>query len=170
MSRLLLISPTAFEVPLDALADQPFSVTRLWQDSFLHIEPAKIVDACIQSGAGVVCLGPDLPTEVMVAIAEAFDRDRPDLCVVLLAQPTAALWAAALRAGGVLLLHDEHPAGACLDAFGRWRGDYFAAPGLGELVTAVTRAGLTRRGLEEWPGKDARVPGHLVLAAEKTDA
>src|SRR5215207_6038877 len=78
----------------------------------------------------------------------------------------AAGVAAALRTGGVLLLHDEHPAGACLDAFGRWRGDYFATPALGELVTAVARAGLTLRGLEEWPGKDAKVPAHLVLAAE----
>ena len=32
------------------------------------------------------------------------------------------------------------------------------------------RSGLTLRGLEEWPGKDAKVPGHLVLAAEKPDA
>jgi SAM-dependent methyltransferase len=78
--------------------------------------------------------------------------------------------AAALRPGGVLLLHDEHPAGACLDAFGRWRSDYFAAPGLGELVTAVARSGLTLRGLEEWPGKDVKVPAHVVLAAEKRDA
>ena len=78
--------------------------------------------------------------------------------------------AAALRTGGVLLLHDEHPAGRCLDAFGRWRDDYFAATGLGELVTAVTGSGLTLRGLEEWPGKDAKVPGHIVLAAEKSDA
>jgi SAM-dependent methyltransferase len=78
--------------------------------------------------------------------------------------------AAALRPGGVLLLHDEHPAAAALDAFGRWRGDYFAAVGLGELVTAVAGAGLLLRGLEEWPGKDANVPGHLVLAAEKPGA
>ena len=78
--------------------------------------------------------------------------------------------AAALRPGGVLLLHDEHPAAACLDAFGRWRDDYFEAPGLGELVTAVARSGLTLRGLEEWPGKDAKVPGHAVLAAEKSEA
>ena len=64
--------------------------------------------------------------------------------------------AAALRTGGVLLLHDEHPAGACLDAFGRWREDYFARPVLGEVVTAVAGAGLALRGLEEWPGKDRR--------------
>jgi SAM-dependent methyltransferase len=83
------------------------------------------------------------------------------------AEPFAGGVAAALRPGGVLLLHDEHPAATCLDAFGRWRDDYFAAPTLGELVTAVAGAGLVLRGLEEWPGKDAKRPGHVVLAAEK---
>jgi len=75
--------------------------------------------------------------------------------------------AAALRPGGVLLLHDEHPAGACLDAFGRWRDDYYASTGIGQLVTAVGGAGLVVRGLEEWAAKDTKVPGHVVLAAEK---
>jgi len=81
----------------------------------------------------------------------------------------AAGVAASLRAGGVLLLHDEHPAGACLDAFERWRGDYFASTGLGQLVSAVTAAGLLLRGLEEWPGRAPKVPGHVVLAAEKPE-
>ncbi|MCP9487836.1 MAG: hypothetical protein MSC30_18510, partial [Gaiellaceae bacterium MAG52_C11] len=76
---------------------------------------------------------------------------------------------ASLRIGGVLLLHDEHPAAACIDGFDRWRGDYFAAPGLGVLVSAVVESGLVLRGLEEWPGRDARIPGHVVLAAEKRD-
>jgi SAM-dependent methyltransferase len=76
--------------------------------------------------------------------------------------------AAALRGGGVLLVHDDHPAASCLDAFGRWRGDYFAAPGLGDLVSAVAAAGLRLRGLEEWPGpREAKIPAQLVLAAEK---
>ncbi len=83
------------------------------------------------------------------------------------ARAWAAGVAAALRAGGVLLLHDEHPAGLCLDAFERWRGDYFATPGVGALVTAVADSGLRLRGLEEWPGRDPRVPGQIVLAAEK---
>jgi hypothetical protein len=82
----------------------------------------------------------------------------------------AAGVAAALRPGGVLLLHDAHPAAASLDAFGRWRSDYFAHTAPGGLVSAVARAGLVVRGLEEWPGKDARIPGHLVLAAEKPGA
>ena len=84
-----------------------------------------------------------------------------------------AAWAAgvgaSLRGGGVLLLHDEHPAAACLDAFERWRGDYFAGPGLGALVSAVAAAGLVLRGLAEWPGREPRIPGHVVLAAEKPE-
>jgi predicted TPR repeat methyltransferase len=76
--------------------------------------------------------------------------------------------AAALREGGVLLLHDEHPAARALDAFDRWRGDYFESAGVGEVVSAVAEAGLVVRGLEEWPGRDARVPAHFVLAAEKS--
>ena len=75
--------------------------------------------------------------------------------------------AAALRPGGVLLLHDRHPAAACLDAFGRWRDDYFGALGLAALVQAVLDAGLRLRGLEEWPGRDERIPEHVVLAAER---
>jgi SAM-dependent methyltransferase len=81
----------------------------------------------------------------------------------------AAGVSAALRPGGVLLLHDEHPAAICLDAFGRWRGDYFATIGVGELVTSVVDAGLILRGVEEWPGREAKIPEQLVLAAEKRD-
>ena len=79
----------------------------------------------------------------------------------------AAGVAAALRDGGVLLLHDEHPAAACLDGFGRWSGDYFARTGLGGLVTAVAGAGLVLRGVEEWPDRDGRAPAYVVLAAER---
>ncbi len=78
--------------------------------------------------------------------------------------------AASLRSGGVLLLHDRHPVATCLDAFDRWRADYFATAGLGSLVTAVVESGLALRGLEEWPARDPRVPGFVVLAAEKQEA
>ena len=50
--------------------------------------------------------------------------------------------AAALRPGGTLVVHDDHPASACLDRFLRWRDDYFAAPTVGALVGAVVEAGL----------------------------
>lgn len=81
--------------------------------------------------------------------------------------------AAALRPGGTLVVHDDHPASACLDRFLRWRDDYFAAPTVGGLVGAVAAAGLTVRHLVETPSRspwrriDQRVPAELLLVAEK---
>ena len=51
----------------------------------------------------------------------------------------------------------------------RWRGDYFATAGLGEVVSAVALAGLTLRGWRSGRGgrEGAR---HCVLAAEKPEA
>ena len=50
--------------------------------------------------------------------------------------------------------------GGCLDPFLRWRDDYFAGAGRsGELVSASPTPGSSLSGLEEWPGRDPRVPG-----------
>lgn len=92
-----------------------------------------------------------------------------------------AAWASglstALRPGGFLLLHDDHPVHGCLDDFLHWREDYFddtlrvpfaaghtePADGpageqqherrwqLGQVVTALAQAGLVIRRLEEFP-------------------
>lgn len=107
---------------------------------------------------------------------------------------------AALRPGGHLLLYDEHPVRACLDESLRWRQDYFDdsvqvyvgwghfdLPGepareekherlwrLGQVLTAVARAGLLVRRVEEYPAtsplgrvQSQRVPGEFVLVATK---
>jgi SAM-dependent methyltransferase len=94
----------------------------------------------------------------------------------------AAGIASALAPAGELILHDAHPAAGCLDAFLRWRDDYFdetARVGvgwehfrltgppaeeeshqrfwrLGQVVTAVASAGLVVRSLEELPGEAHR--------------
>jgi SAM-dependent methyltransferase len=109
--------------------------------------------------------------------------------------------ASALRPGGTLLAYDDHPVSACVDSTSHWREDYFDEqpfigvgwrhfdlPGepareqkherfwrLGQIVTAVARAGLVVRSLEEfssiyktyWREKDPRVPGQYVLLADK---
>jgi SAM-dependent methyltransferase len=113
----------------------------------------------------------------------------------------AAGIAGALKPGGMLLAYDDHPVSTCVDAGSHWREDYFAESPvvdvgwkhfelegdaaqeqkyerfwrLGQIVTAVARAGLIVRSLEEfstiyktyWREKDPRVPGQFVLTAEK---
>jgi len=79
----------------------------------------------------------------------------------------------ALRPGGYLLHHDDHPVIGRVDHVLHWRGDYFdgRALQLGQLVTALAQAGLTIRRLEELPPTEAlrrhdrRAPGELVLVA-----
>lgn len=105
----------------------------------------------------------------------------------------------ALKPGGSLYLYDGHPVGACLDITLRWRENYFdeqpqpnvgwehfdltGRPAeerkverfwrLGQIVTAVTQAGLLLRSLEEfpefdpWRHHDRRIPGDFVLIADK---
>ena len=106
-------------------------------------------------------------------------RGRFDLVFGSLAGVAALdAWAAgahaALRPLGWLVVYDEHPAAACLDAALHWREDYFAGRTVGEIVTAVSHAGFTVKRLEEYPARsdewrrqDPRVPGEFLLRAEK---
>jgi len=83
---------------------------------------------------------------------------------------------AALRANGVLFLHERHPAGECVDPMSlRWSADYFEQPWLvGDLVEAVLAAGLELRRLAELRApaaprrRDPRIPAELVLVAART--
>lgn len=82
----------------------------------------------------------------------------------------------ALHVGGDFLLFEEHPVALCVDGLMHWRESYFAEGSrrLGQIVNAVTRAGLGIRALEEYPARsedfrrhDARIPGTFLLYAQK---
>jgi SAM-dependent methyltransferase len=88
--------------------------------------------------------------------------------------------ASALHEGGDLLVFDEHPSAKAVDGLMHWREDYFVEdrqPGswrLGQIVTAIARAGLVLRALEEYPQQpgnprhhDARIPGTFLLYAQR---
>jgi pilus assembly protein CpaE len=49
--------------------------------------------------AEVVALGPDLPGETALALARSVDRERPEISVVIIAEPSTDLMRAALHAG-----------------------------------------------------------------------
>ena len=47
----------------------------------------------------VVAVGPDIPLENAIGLAQAFDAIRPDVSVLLVTAPSEDLWSAAMRAG-----------------------------------------------------------------------
>ena len=86
----------------------------------------------------------------------------------------------ALHPLGELLMFEEHPTGQCVDGLLRWHQDYFGESlgserlwRLGQVVTALARAGLVLEALEEYPGDsswrrhDRRVPGTFLLYARR---
>ena len=84
--------------------------------------------------------------------------------------------AATLRAGGDLLLFEEHPVALCVDGLMHWRESYFdeGSRRLGQIATAMIRNGLALRALEEYPARsegwrhhDARIPGTFLLYAQR---
>lgn len=87
--------------------------------------------------------------------------------------------AAALRARGELLVFDDHPVADCVDGLLRWRDTYFREPDderlwrIGQIVSALARAGLATAALEEYPGgtsrlrHDRRIPGTFLLYARR---
>jgi SAM-dependent methyltransferase len=87
---------------------------------------------------------------------------------------------AALRAHGEVLVFDDHPVADCVDALLHWRHDYFRDPAdpdrlwrLGQVVSALARAGLHVEALEEYPGgtsrrrHDRRIPATFLLYARR---
>lgn len=92
----------------------------------------------------------------------------------------AAGIAAALRAAGELLVFDDHPVADCVDGLLRWRSDYFRDPAdpdrlwrIGQVVSALARADLHVKALEEYPGgtsrlrHDRRIPATFLLYARR---
>jgi SAM-dependent methyltransferase len=89
--------------------------------------------------------------------------------------------ASALRAAGELLVFEDHPVADCVDALLRWRSDYFRDPAgpdrlwrIGQVVSALARAGLHVEALEEYPGgtsrrrHDRRIPATFLLYARRS--
>jgi SAM-dependent methyltransferase len=88
--------------------------------------------------------------------------------------------AQALRAHGELLVFDDHPVADCVDGLLRWRSDYFRDPAdpdrlwrMGQIVSALARAGLHVEAFEEYPGgtsrrrHDHRIPATFLLYARR---
>jgi pilus assembly protein CpaE len=99
VTTLALLSPeAAFEGRVRA-ALPGVDVVRCWREEHLRIDPSKVVEALLESGAGVVCLGPGLPVDALLDVADAVDREHPEVCIVLVAERSTAVVDRALAAG-----------------------------------------------------------------------
>ena len=111
MSRLVLATAdTEFEGRVrDAFEGELTGPLRYWRESMLS-DPKDAVRELSGSGVEVVALGPDMPTDCALELARAFDHDRPDISVVIVAKPSNDLLRSALRAGARdVIAHDLAP-------------------------------------------------------------
>jgi pilus assembly protein CpaE len=100
MSRLVLATANSdFEQRVRAAFNGELETpVRYWRDTMLF-DPSDAVRELGARDVEVVALGPDLPEAQALALASAFDHDRPDISVVIVAQPSPDLLQSALRAG-----------------------------------------------------------------------
>lgn len=72
---------------------------RVWSEDYADGDHSRVVSELSLNAPGVVTLGPNLSAETALALAQSFDREHPEISVVIVADPTPTLWQDALRAG-----------------------------------------------------------------------
>ncbi len=82
-----------------AFAGELNGTLRHWRSEALGGQPEVAARELAEQDPKVVALGPGIHPEVALDLATVLDRDRPDISVLLVAEPTARLWEHALRAG-----------------------------------------------------------------------
>src|SRR5579884_1065322 len=139
----------------------------------LHLQCATGEATAALAELGAVATGVDPREELLDAARERWPK-------ILWVQGAAQSLPAALRSHGELLVFDDHPIADCVDGLLRWREDYFRDPAdpqrlwrVGQVVSALARAGMHLAALEEYPGgtsrlrHDRRVPATFLLYARR---
>ena len=99
MSDLLVASPSEqFGAKVaGAFGDQLNGHRRYWREGLFDAEKSAIVAELTRNNPAVVAIGPDIDPADALELAHAFDADRPDVVVVLVAKPSITLLENALR-------------------------------------------------------------------------
>ena len=112
MSRIVLATASHdFEERVrHAFAGSGGGDLRCWTDDDLLLVDARrrLLDLSEQDPELVV-LGPDVPVQVALDVARTFDESRPEISVIVIAQPTPELWQQALRVGVRDILAPDTP-------------------------------------------------------------
>jgi pilus assembly protein CpaE len=100
MTGMLLVTPdTEFESQVKRAFDGDVDAARWWEPKLPRLHPQQAVQSIAAQGAGVVILGPGIPTPACLELAAGLDLAHPEICVVLVAKPVARLFERALRSG-----------------------------------------------------------------------
>jgi pilus assembly protein CpaE len=111
MSGLVLATPdTAFEARVRGAFDGRLDGDlRVWNDGLAQGDCVHSVAILSGTGADVVALGPGIPTDEALHLARALDHEHPEISVVIVAPPSAALLRAALHAGARDVIAPDAP-------------------------------------------------------------
>lgn len=99
--RVLLVTPHAgYEQRVRrAFGAELNGDLRRWDLDETAVSPKGLVEQLAQSTPDVVAIGPDVALGDALALARQLELERPEISVLLINEPTPALWQDALRAG-----------------------------------------------------------------------
>ncbi len=95
----VVTADTAFPKRLRRSLDANVEVRPVWSDEWAADGLEDAIRSLRREPADVVALGPGLSPDLLIELASALDRDRPDLTLVAVEHPTVELMQKALRAG-----------------------------------------------------------------------
>lgn len=172
MSHLLVATPIKAWGQRVARIFPADTVVWPWREEILADDRSAAVAELTQSNPAVVAIGPGIETKALLKLAEAFDRDRPDVVVVLVAEPSLELFEQALKAGarGVVApgASDEELRTSmerALDA-GRRRGASAPEPAASHMICVVAPkggSGKTTVSTNLASGLALEAPGEVVI-------
>jgi pilus assembly protein CpaE len=119
MSGLLIASP---EEGFDAKIAGTFGgelngARRYWREGLLEGNPASVVAELARTDPAVVAIGPGLDADEALDLVQAFDAHRPDVVVIIVAEPSLQLLERALRSGARDVVSPDAPDDELREAF-----------------------------------------------------
>ena len=98
-AHIVLVADAPIEERLRAAMPELNGELRRWPGSARDLYVRRQLAELVADGPGVVAFGPELPPESVLELAAELDRLHPEVEVVVLAEPSPAIWERAARAG-----------------------------------------------------------------------
>lgn len=97
---VLATSSAAFEQRVRrALGGELNGSLRRWHSEVMFLDSLAAVKELAADAPDVVAIGPNVAVDLALEVTRAIEEERPEISVILVAEPTTDLWERALRAG-----------------------------------------------------------------------